>query len=183
MPIEGDEQFVIGNKCLEFCQALTSHGQKFSFSLNIGSNFSFSQNTKVMLTSLDASKVTILQKGMKNKLSPSQVRRKLKRKEELLRRKSKNSMTEQLQQDEKDFMCDQCKTFSRRKKIWMFTWIWCIREKNLLIKLNKLVSHRMAEIWPMWSCTVSPTISLEKCCMVLHCTTLHHTKLHCTKMY
>ena len=36
MPIEGSEQFVIGNKCLEFCQALTSHGQKFTFSLNIG---------------------------------------------------------------------------------------------------------------------------------------------------
>ena len=82
MPTEGDEEFVIENKCLELCQALATYGQKFSFSLNIGSNFSFSLDTREMLTSLDASKVTTLQKGMKKKLSPSQVKRNLKRKED-----------------------------------------------------------------------------------------------------
>jgi hypothetical protein len=43
---------------------------------------------------------------MKKKLSPSQVRRNLKRKEDFLKKKSENSLTFQSQQ--KDFMCDQC---------------------------------------------------------------------------
>ena len=45
MPTEEDDQFVISNKCLELCQPQASHEQKFSFSLNIGSDFSFSQDT------------------------------------------------------------------------------------------------------------------------------------------
>ena len=73
MRTEEDEQFVMGNKCLEFCQALASHGQKFSFSLNIGSNFSFSLDTREMHTSLDNNEETTLQKSVKKKLIPSQV--------------------------------------------------------------------------------------------------------------
>jgi hypothetical protein len=92
------------NKCLEFCQALATHGQKFSFSLNIGSNFSFSLDTRELLTSLDAIRMTTIQKGMKKKLSPSQVRRNLKRKEDFLKKKSENSLNVQSQQ--KAFMCD-----------------------------------------------------------------------------
>ena len=102
------DEFVMANKCLELCQALASHGQKFSFSLNIGSNFSFSLDTREKPTSRDTSKVDTLQKGMKKKLSPSQVRRNLKRKEDYLRKKSKNSMTVQSQPYKKAFMCDQC---------------------------------------------------------------------------
>ena len=86
------DEFVMANKCLEFCQALASHRQKFSFSLNVGSNFSFSLDTREKPTSLDTSKVDTLQRGMKKKLSPSQVRRNLKRKGDYLRKKSENYM-------------------------------------------------------------------------------------------
>ena len=33
-------------KCLEFCQALTSHGQVFDFSVSIGSDFTFTLDTR-----------------------------------------------------------------------------------------------------------------------------------------
>ena len=104
MPPAGDENFVMTNKCLEFCQALASQGQKFSFSLSIGSNFSFSLDTKEKFTSLDTRKVTTPLQYMKKKLSPSQVRRNVKRKEEFLKRKSGNSKT--LQSEQKK--CNQC---------------------------------------------------------------------------
>ena len=102
---EEDDNFVMGNKCLEFCQALASQGQKFSFSLNIGSNFSFSLDTKEKYTSLDTKKVDTLNEGRKKKLSPSQVRRNLKRKEDFLKRKSEQFQSEQAK---KTFLCDHC---------------------------------------------------------------------------
>ena len=54
-------------KCLDFCQALTSQGLEINFSLNIGSTFSFSLDTrhKVPLA-LDSKK--------KKKASPSTLR-------------------------------------------------------------------------------------------------------------
>ena len=77
------------NKCLDFCQALVSQGQKFSFSLTTGSTFSFSLDTMKKSTILKPMKVNNQQEMLvKKKLSPSQVRRNMKRKEDFLKRKS-----------------------------------------------------------------------------------------------
>ena len=108
MPPAEDVNFVLTNKFLEFYQALASQGQKFSFSLSIGSNFSFSLDNKEKYTSLDSRKVRTPLQGVKKKLSPSQVRRNLKRKEEFLKRKSGNSKTDQLEQKKNTLKCNQC---------------------------------------------------------------------------
>ena len=76
------------NKCLEFCQALVSKGHKFSFSLTTTSTLSFFLDTRKESTTLEPSKVNNLQeKVFKKKLSPSQVRRNNKRKEDFFKRK------------------------------------------------------------------------------------------------
>ena len=102
------------NKCLELCQALGNQQHRFSFSLSIGSNFSFSLDTKEKdtfldtknkstsldtkekntfldtkdkNTSLDTRKVTSPKKSGKKKLSPSQVNRNDNRKTEFLKKK------------------------------------------------------------------------------------------------
>ena len=66
-------------KCLEFCQVLTRQGTPFTFSLDIGSDFSFSLDTRVSSTSPEV---------VKKKLSPSAMRRNVRRKEAFLKRKS-----------------------------------------------------------------------------------------------
>jgi hypothetical protein len=107
MPLE-NEHFVMANKCLEFCQALASQGQKFSFSLNTGCNFNFSLDTKEKSTSLDTSMVSTLQQSMKKKLSPSQLMRNMKRKQDFLKLKSEKSKTVLSQQNKNPFLCNQC---------------------------------------------------------------------------
>ena len=94
----------MANKCLEFCQALASQGQKFTFSLSFGTNFSFSLDTKEKSTSLDSSKVTNHQQGRK-KLSPSQVRRNQQRKDDFLKRKIDTSKTVHSEH------CNQCEKY------------------------------------------------------------------------
>ena len=110
----------MGNKCLEFCQALANQGQKFSFSLTIGSNFMFSLDNKEKDTSLDTrekdssldiSMVTTLQHSVKRKLSPSQLRRNMKRKQDFLNKKSENAMTVQSAKNKNLFLCNQCDHF------------------------------------------------------------------------
>ena len=68
-------------KSLDFCQALTSQGLEINFSLNIGSTFSFSLDTrhKVPLA-LDSKK--------KKKASPSTLRRNARRREDFLKKKN-----------------------------------------------------------------------------------------------
>ena len=66
----------LATKCLAFCQALSSQGKAFQFSLNIGSTFSFTQDTRC--------KETL---ATKKKASPSTLRRNAKRREEYLKRK------------------------------------------------------------------------------------------------
>ena len=100
----------MANKCLEFCQALASQGQKFSFSLSFGTNFSFSLDTKEKSTSLDNSKMTTLQQGRK-KLSPSQVRRNQQRKDDFLKRKFDTSQTVLSEQKKNCFTCNQCEKY------------------------------------------------------------------------
>ena len=107
MSSEG-EHFVMANKCLEFCQALASQGQKFSFSLTTGCNFNFSLDTKENNTSLESSRVTTFQHSVKKKLSPSQLRRNMKRKQDFLKQKSEKSKTLQSKQNWNPFLCNQC---------------------------------------------------------------------------
>ena len=71
--------------CLDFCQALASMGQTISFSLTLGSTFSFNLDNKGKATS-PVGKMT-----KKKKPSPSTLRRNLLRKEQFLKPKSESS--------------------------------------------------------------------------------------------
>ena len=83
------------SKCQEFCQTLVSQQQHFSFSLTVGSSFSFSLDNRKESINLETRKVTSLKKQMsRKKLSPSQVRRNLKRKQDFLKWKSEHSERE-----------------------------------------------------------------------------------------
>ena len=42
----GDEKSDLASQCMAFCQALASKGQIFSFTLNVGSSFAFSLDTR-----------------------------------------------------------------------------------------------------------------------------------------
>ena len=72
------ENPILATKCLDFCQALSSQGVAFNFSLSIGSTFSFSLDTRVKAP---VSQVT------KKRSSPSTLRRNARRKEEFLKKK------------------------------------------------------------------------------------------------
>ena len=133
--LPGGETCLLVNKCLELCQALGNQGHRFSFSLSIGSNFSFSLDTKeknnfldtkdkgtsldtkeknTILdtkdkdTSLDTRKVTSPKKSEKKKLSPSQVKRNASRKTEFLKRKLDISEIVQAEQKNTVFECNTC---------------------------------------------------------------------------
>ena len=45
-PKMGDEKSDLASQCMAFCQALASKGQIFSFTLNVGSSFAFSLDTR-----------------------------------------------------------------------------------------------------------------------------------------
>ena len=96
----------MANKCLDICQALTSQGKTFNFTLKIGSSFNFSLDTRVKNTSLEI---------VKKKLSPSSIRRNARRKDEFLKRKAEvlkttevNADMEKSSQDVKTHQCDVC---------------------------------------------------------------------------
>ena len=80
--VNGDESS-LSNKCLEICQALVQKGQTFSFSLKL-KPFSFSLDIKESL--LETRTVV-----KKNKMSPSTLRRNMRRKKEFLEQKKKES--------------------------------------------------------------------------------------------
>ena len=42
----GEDSSSLASKCMDFCQALANQGEAFNFSLSIGSNFSFSLDTR-----------------------------------------------------------------------------------------------------------------------------------------
>ena len=91
----------MASKCLAFCQTLVSQGQVFKFSLSIGSDFTFSLDTRRK----ERSKVA------KKKASPSTVKRNARRKEEYLKRKNKPSSVntaEELEVVSDAPKCDQC---------------------------------------------------------------------------
>ena len=86
--VSGDPALV--SQCLELCQVLAEKGQPFTISINLGSTFNFSLDTR--------GDPVVAKK--KKKPSPSRLRRNQKRKEEFLKRKSEIST--------ETFKCDQC---------------------------------------------------------------------------
>ena len=103
----------LASKCLDLCQTLASQGQAFTFSLTIGSTFSFSLDTR----SKEAPRG-----GTKKKASPSTLKRNARRKEEFLLKKSKpQSDVEEREPDVESnqgdsFPCDQCENTFRKEK-------------------------------------------------------------------
>ena len=82
MTAVGDVDTYLASKCMDFCQALASQGEAFNFSLSIGSNFSFSLDTR--------SKE--MKKGTRTKKpSPSTLRRNAKRRQDFLEKKQNSS--------------------------------------------------------------------------------------------
>ena len=87
MPLSG-EHAKLSSQCLEFCQTLADKSLTFSFSLTIGSSFSFSVDTR--------GKEVLAPK--RKKKTPSTLRRDARRREELLKKKSNASTAENFSQ-------------------------------------------------------------------------------------
>ena len=83
-----EEHAKLSSQCLEFCQTLADKSLTFSFSLTIGSSFSFSVDTK--------GKEVLAPK--RKKKTPSTLRRDARRREELLKKKSNASTAENFSQ-------------------------------------------------------------------------------------
>ena len=92
----------LATKCMDFCNALASKGLAFSFTLSVGPDFSFSLDARERK---QAAKV--LTAEVKKKLSPSQVRRNARRRQEFLKRKAETNGKEQVV-EAKTLKCDQC---------------------------------------------------------------------------
>ena len=106
---EGDPALV--SQCLDFCQALASMGQTISFSLTIGSTFSFNLDTRRKTTS-PGEKV-----NNKKKPSPSTLRRNQRRKQEFQKKKSEaTSDLEEPSQNMVTFQCEHCENTFKTEK-------------------------------------------------------------------
>ena len=104
-PAMSEDNSDLASQCMAFCQALASKGQTFSFTINVGSSFSFSLDTRG-----DGS--TPLSKKRK---TPSTLRRNARRRAEFLDKKrhpssSMDTTPEKAAEtrDKKAFKCDQC---------------------------------------------------------------------------
>ena len=108
-PKMGDEKSDLASQCMAFCQALASKGQIFSFTLKVGSSFTFSLDTRGNGTS----------SLTKKRKSPSTRRRNARRRAEFLAKKrgppESESSTEKSTPEKvarpvkaKEFKCDQC---------------------------------------------------------------------------
>ena len=101
MTAVGDVDTSLASKCMDFCQALASQGQAFSFSLTTGPDFSFSLDTRSKAASPDT----------KKKASPSTRRRNAKRREEHLQQKrhpSSVNFIEEVEVVSNVLSCDKC---------------------------------------------------------------------------
>ena len=77
--LNGDED--LASKCIGLCHALASQNKSFSFSITVGSNFSFSLDTREMVSDNQT------KKAKKKKSSPSTIRRSARRREQFLKKK------------------------------------------------------------------------------------------------
>ena len=100
-------------QCLDFCQALALQGRVFKFSVSVGSDFTFSLDTKETRPVSD--------NKTKKRISPSTKRRNAKRRAEFLSKKSPSEAAvatglETNQKCDDLFQCDQCdSTFKTQK--------------------------------------------------------------------
>ena len=102
-------------QCLEFGQALDAKGRTFSLKVNVGT-FSFS------LESREITHEVLDKKKTRKKLSPSQIRRNQRRKENFLKKKANSpvdkpeTVPEKEQEEGKTHKCDLCdKDFKSEK--------------------------------------------------------------------
>jgi hypothetical protein len=94
---------VLVSQCLDFCQALAIMEQTISFSLTLGSTYSFNLDTRKKDTS-PGEKVI-----QKKKQSPSTIRRNHRRKEEFLKKKRETtSDMDSTSVLEDTFQCEHC---------------------------------------------------------------------------
>ena len=73
----------LASKCIGLCHALASQNKSFSFSLTVGSNFSFSLDTRELVSDNQTKKA----KKKKSSPSPSTIRRSARRREQFLKKK------------------------------------------------------------------------------------------------
>ena len=73
----------LASKCIGLCHALASQNKSFSFSLTVGSNFSFSLDTRELVSDNQTKKAN----KKKSSPSPSTIRRSAKRREQFLKKK------------------------------------------------------------------------------------------------
>ena len=81
-PNMGDKYVTLATQCMDFCRHLDSKGKAYKFSITIGSDFTFSLDTRGEATT---------SREVRKKLSPSSVKRNARRKEEFLKKKSTSS--------------------------------------------------------------------------------------------
>ena len=123
----GEKDPALAMKCLEICQTLIAQGK--AFKLTVGSDFSFSLDTRGEAVLLDSRKTTIMntikETVAKKKLSPSAKRRNQKRRDEFLKKKRQTcsekpeeEVNDKPPQDKKqmNFNCDLCDFSSKTKR-------------------------------------------------------------------
>ena len=102
MATAGEADCSLASKCMDFCQALASQGLPFHFSLNMGSDFTFSLDTRGKAKAVPV---------VKKKVSPSTKRRNARRREEFLLKKRQRLSTVDPPVEKAtvpQFSCDQC---------------------------------------------------------------------------
>ena len=102
MAITGEADCSLASKCMDFCQALASQGLPFHFTLNMGSTFTFSLDTRGKAKAGPVAK---------KKSSPSTQRRNARRREEFLSKKRQSLSTVNPPVDKASaslLSCDQC---------------------------------------------------------------------------
>ena len=107
MTAVGETNSPLMTQCLDFCQALALQGTMFKFSVTIGSNFTFSLDTR------EGKDVPVAK--IKKRSSPSTMRRNARRREEFLNKKSPSEAAvatglETNQKLDDSFLCDQCES-------------------------------------------------------------------------
>ena len=110
-----EENSSLVSQCLDFCQTLATKSQGFNFILNIGSNFSFSLDTRIK------NPTSVVRK---KKSSPSTLRRNARRRQKFMETKNSTVIEETDKQTEtmsaeisdSSLFCDICE-FSANSKI------------------------------------------------------------------
>ena len=105
-------------KCLELCQLLASQGQGFSLTVNVGSTFSFSLDSRKKDAFLE--NLAVQSKMVrKKKLTPSQKRRNLLRKEKFLKkRRLRKLLQKKLRQPRQMIMAGGSARLAHTAPLW-----------------------------------------------------------------